>query len=134
MAPPLERSIENRVVQWWRLCGNKTKQRKMNGLGNNGWPDRMFLAAHRFVAFIEFKRPGNTTTKLQENTLNELRDLGFPAEVFDNAQEAIDWLATQVFIHTERSRAVEAEKVPAEGAKKAARGTRVRDVPRPRSR
>jgi len=83
-----ERDVEAAVVRRWPW-----KSIKLAGPGEVGKPDRMFLGPDAFVAFIEFKRPGSDgPTKKQADVLNELRTLGFPAEWFDDAKEAMLWL------------------------------------------
>lgn len=67
--------------------------RKLGPTGQNGWPDRMFMVP-RCPAFVEFKRPGEKPTKLQEWRLQELRELGYAAEWFDNSADCVKWLAT----------------------------------------
>src|SRR6185369_5803224 len=85
----LESKIEGRAVKWARNNGWRT--RKMNGLGDRGWPDRLFLGPG-VVAFIEFKKVGEEPTKKQWDNIMEIRKLGTEAEWFDNSDEAIAWL------------------------------------------
>lgn len=86
----LERSIEKRVVDWAKGHGWRT--RKMNGLGYNSWPDRMFLLHDGLIAFVEFKRLGKVPTEQQLDLINELKGRGFNAEYFDNSDGAIQYL------------------------------------------
>lgn len=56
---------------------------KLNGAGDRGKPDRLYLKAGRAV-FVEFKAPGRRTTALQDKQLSKLRELGFAAYVIDD--------------------------------------------------
>jgi len=81
-----EASIENAVCRWaFRVHG--IKSRKMNGVGFNSWPDRMFLLP-RLPLLIEFKREGEEPTPLQDDTHKWLRKLGYTVEVHDNVHTA----------------------------------------------
>ena len=87
--PELERHIEERVIKWAKNQGWRV--RKMNGLGYRSWPDRMFIGPG-FVAFIEFKRPKEVPTTLQQRILDELVEFGHNARYFDDSDAAIGWL------------------------------------------
>lgn len=89
MNAKLEKTIEAKVVTWARSAGILV--RKMNGMGFNAWPDRMFLYAGRAV-FIEFKKPGGKATPLQTTMHDALRHHDFEVEVFSDANVAILWL------------------------------------------
>lgn len=86
--------VEKPVLDWCKRHG--VLQRKMNGLGFRGWPDRMFLIDKVLTLFIEFKVPGGHCTELQLHIHKQLQELGYPVHVFDNAKDAItcltDWL------------------------------------------
>lgn len=71
----LESQIESRVCKWARK--NDIVPIKLGSLGGEtGWPDRMF--AHRSkVIFIEFKRPGNSSTDKQIAQQDRLARQGF---------------------------------------------------------
>lgn len=88
MKKVLERTIENRVVQVakerWGLLS-----RKMNGLGFNHWPDRLFPLPNKRVLWIEFKRPGQGLTEAQADLHRRLTRLGQDVIVCDNAGEAM---------------------------------------------
>lgn len=88
-----ESSIEKAFLRKLKKSGIKCKVRKMNGEGNRSWPDRMILLKGGPAVFIEFKRPGEEATELQADLHNELRELQYPVAVFDDAQEAFDWLS-----------------------------------------
>ena len=56
--------------------------------GNDGVPDRLVVLPGGKVGFVELKRPGKASRKLQKFRQNELKQLGcYTAEV-DNEQRA----------------------------------------------
>lgn len=63
--------------------------RKMNGMGFNSWPDRMFMIPRK-PFFIEFKREGEVPTPLQVENHTWLRSLGYDVEVHDNTSKAFE--------------------------------------------
>ena len=83
----LESSIENSVLRYAVLRARELRMslliRKMNGLGNRSWPDRMLLFKGRAV-FIEFKREGLKLTPLQADMFNRLNEVGISAFAVDN--------------------------------------------------
>lgn len=85
-----ENDVERRVVDW--ALDEGFLPFKLNLQANTGWPDRLWLFAYPFVAFIEFKRPGEEPRPLQEERIKELKDRGYPTGVFSDAEEAIAWL------------------------------------------
>ena len=90
----LEASIEQAVVVYAR--SHKVIVRKMNGLGNRAWPDRMFLHKGK-VLFIEFKREGCKPTALQAKFHKLLQEHGFSVRVVDDVELGKvcinDWLS-----------------------------------------
>lgn len=87
----LESTLERRTVKW-----AKTKlgamSIKLQGAGNKGMPDRLFLLPPGITAFVEFKREGEVARLLQTVQINKLRARGFYAEVFDNDESVRQWL------------------------------------------
>ena len=63
---------------------------KLSGPGHRGAPDRLFLLGSGEVIFVEFKRPGGKTTRLQDHIHHQLRDLGYHVEVCDSVDEAMN--------------------------------------------
>jgi hypothetical protein len=65
--------------------------RKMNGLGFNSWPDRLFIPPKktRFgnKFWVEFKRLGEVPTPAQANMIKDLRDRGETVYVIDNVAD-----------------------------------------------
>lgn len=65
-------------------------------LGAPGFPDRiMTLPRFKFGAYVEFKRPGNKPTKLQEYWIAQLRTSGFRAEWFYSVEAFLQWLRSE---------------------------------------
>ncbi len=69
----LESQIESKVVQWAKKNGFLSL--KLNGRGQVGWPDRMFIKNGR-VCFIEFKQPGAQLRPMQIMRIRELAQKG----------------------------------------------------------
>lgn len=90
----LEGSIEDAVVGYAKSKG--VICRKMNGMGNRSWPDRMFLYKGT-ILFIEFKRQGLLPTPLQANMMEQLQKAGFSARCADSVELGRviinDWLS-----------------------------------------
>jgi hypothetical protein len=76
--------------------------RKMNGLGFNSWPDRIFIARvrprgmrralrllERRTFWVEFKRPGEVPTAGQWRMIRDLRSRGETVYVIDNREDFI---------------------------------------------
>lgn len=83
--------VEGPTVKWCKDRG--IINRKMNGLGYRGWPDRMFLMPKGQVVFIEFKVPGGKCTELQLYVQAKLRKLGYEVHVCETKEHAIATLA-----------------------------------------
>jgi hypothetical protein len=81
-----EAGIENTANRKARELG--VTSRKMNGMGFNSWPDRMYMIPGGKPLFIEFKRPGEEPTPLQEDNHKMLRELGYDIETHTDAEEA----------------------------------------------
>lgn len=84
-----ESTIENAFVR--KMKAHHILTRKMNGGGFRSWPDRM-IVLYKMTPYIEFKRPGETSTELQEDCHEVLRGLGHPVEVFTDAVSAEKWI------------------------------------------
>ncbi len=77
----LESQIEAAVAKYARDRGVTVL--KLNGPGNRGKPDRMFMFRGR-VLVIEFKAPGKKPTKLQQSWLDTFNAQGFVAVCMDS--------------------------------------------------
>ena len=97
----LEHHIEEPVTRYYRnelkrLYHTEHLDRKMNGMGNRSWPDRMYIGPNK-VLFVEFKKPGGEATEIQENRLKQLKMMGHAAVMIDDVaygKQWIDWLFT----------------------------------------
>lgn len=56
-----------------------------------GLPDRLFIR-HNSAIFVEFKRPGRSPTRHQEQCIQCLRDAGLTVYVIDNIQDFIKYV------------------------------------------
>lgn len=83
---PLETSVERRFV--YLLDKHGITHLKFNMRGRRDWPDRgVFLPGGNLV-FVELKRPGEEPHPSQLRKHDELRRLGYPVIVEDNADRA----------------------------------------------
>jgi hypothetical protein len=69
--PVLEKDIENKVTKIAKREGWMT--RKMNGLGNRSWPDRLYISPEGRIVWIEFKRPDGALSEGQKALIDDLR-------------------------------------------------------------
>lgn len=92
MSSVLEISIEN-AFNDWATVKLKAIVLKIQGQGNKGNPDRLYLLPNGRHALIEWKRPGEEPTKLQKLKHKRLRAHNQPIEVFNNAADAKQWLS-----------------------------------------
>ncbi|CAB4143237.1 VRR-NUC domain containing protein [uncultured Caudovirales phage] len=89
----LESKAEQKFVDKAKLL--KWKVRKLNGLGQRDWPDRLVVAPAT-VCFVEFKRVGEDPRPTQEIMIEELRAQGADVGVFDDADEAVQWVQSLI--------------------------------------
>lgn len=68
---------------------------KFTSPGWNGAPDRIVLLPGGRIFFVEMKAPGKKARPLQEKRLQQLRDLGFDAQVIDSI-EGVDCFVAQL--------------------------------------
>ena len=71
------------------------KKYKLNGQGDRGKPDAMYLYGGKAI-FIEFKQRGKKPTALQLRELAALSDLGFFVGWTDDAEVAKKWITEQL--------------------------------------
>lgn len=82
-----EKSIETAFARW--VGGLKDWNAwKFSPDGTRGLPDRIILGPNATIFFIEFKRPGEKPTRLQDYIHTLLRNLGFDVYVCDEVDEA----------------------------------------------
>ena len=83
---PSESQIEQKFVNW---CNDRSLLPvKLNITGRRGFPDRMVLGNDGKMLFLEFKRPGGSTTKLQKHMIEGLANRGFKAFVVESYEDA----------------------------------------------
>ena len=70
----LESSVEKKVVAWAKR--NDYLCRKMNGMGYNGWPDRLLISKSGTIIWVELKRTTGKLSELQERLIDTLRNYG----------------------------------------------------------
>lgn len=92
MTQMLEKYLEAQFTDW-AIIKLKAIVLKIQGQGNKGNPDRLYLLPNGRHAMIEWKRPGEVPTKLQKLKHKRLRAHNQPIEVFDNAADAKQWLS-----------------------------------------
>ena len=81
MSERIESEVESKVVDYAKSRG--CMERKMNGPGYRGWPDRLFMY-NGLTVWVEFKRLGEKPTNLQKVLHDRLRANGFDVHVVDN--------------------------------------------------
>lgn len=92
MTQMLEKYLEAQFTDWASI-ELKAIIYKVQGQGNKGNPDRLYLLPNGRHAMIEWKRPGEEPTKLQKLKHKRLRAHNQPIEVFNNAADAKQWLS-----------------------------------------
>jgi len=92
--PVLETDVERRFCRW--LVLHMFVPLKLNVKGRRGFPDRLIFGPGPTFYFIEFKRPGGTTSKLQDYRIKQLRRWGFNVYVCESFEEAVHAHNTQV--------------------------------------
>lgn len=111
----LESSIEGRVrseMRKWLAANNLVDEvfyLKFAPAGTIGWPDRLMLWRGG-VMFIEYKRPGQRPTSLQQHIHQQLRHLGFEVRVYDDADAALDEIQAAILSTTRAAKGRGANK------------------------
>lgn len=62
-------------------------QRKLSWIGRRSAPDRFYSRSDRGPFLIEYKRPGEKLTPLQEREVARLREAGVTVYVVDNKKD-----------------------------------------------
>lgn len=89
----LERTIENNCVK--HAVERGCLHYKLDGLGRRSKPDQLFVTPNGYAWFVEFKRPGEDLTPLQENERRELvarRQLHSQIDNETSFQLMLEWL------------------------------------------
>lgn len=79
-----EKTVEQHVCDYAKASGCLVL--KLNVKGQVGWPDRLFIYQGK-VLMIEFKRPGQVPTPIQQYVHNQLKGAGAQVEVIDNVSQ-----------------------------------------------
>jgi len=84
----IEQYVADKALGWWGIpCI------KLNIVGRNGWPDRVFWLPEGRPLLIEFKRLGKEARALQLDIHGMLRKLGYEVHVCDNREDALEKIA-----------------------------------------
>jgi hypothetical protein len=83
----LEKHVEQPTVDRARKLGILVV--KQTHAGARSHPDRAFYFPGGALLQIEFKAPGEIPTKLQAQTIQQLRGLGFEVQVIDDRKQGI---------------------------------------------
>lgn len=81
-----ESTIEKKVTAYAFVKGWESI--KLNGPGDRGKPDRVFLKRGRAV-FVEFKAPGRKPCELQKHFASKLKSNGFDTHIVDNVKDGV---------------------------------------------
>lgn len=81
----LEREIEAAVCKYAKDKGFLVY--KFSSPNHVGVPDRMFVAPHQRVFWIEFKREGGKLTPFQEREFDKLAGCGFEVYLVDSVEQ-----------------------------------------------
>lgn len=78
----LEKELEKKLVAKVKKLGGKAF--KFVSPGNAGVPDRLVILPENKIGFAEMKRPGGTTTKLQDKQIKFIKSLKCLVMVIDS--------------------------------------------------
>jgi len=82
----LEKDVEGKASKYAESIGYLSL--KINVVAQRGWPDHLYINPHGYHVWIEFKKPGEKPSKLQDHRLKQLREQGAEADWTDNYEEA----------------------------------------------
>ena len=88
----LEKDIEAKVVKWAKKNGWLSI--KYTPMGVRGWPDRIFISPEGRHVWIEFKKPPNKPTELQQYRIDSLKKQRVLVAWFNDADDCIIYLGT----------------------------------------
>lgn len=90
-----EKALERYLVELVRKHGGQCL--KYANSQQTGYPDRLILLPGGRAAWAEIKSRGKRPTRLQCIRMDELRQLGYRAEVVDSRTKALDFLASLLY-------------------------------------
>jgi hypothetical protein len=93
----LESDVEAKVVKYAKSRG--CLERKMNGPGYRGWPDRLFGYNGKII-WVEFKRPGKEPTNLQDYVHDRLERHGFDVKWVDSVADGKNLIDEFIILHS----------------------------------
>lgn len=82
----LEKDVEKKASDYAESIGYISL--KVNIVAQRGWPDHLYINRHGHHVWIEYKKPGETPSKLQNHRLEQLRERGVEATWTDNLAKA----------------------------------------------
>lgn len=133
--------VEDPVMRYCKKRWPELEGKKMNGLGQKDWPDRMFNIPGGFPFYIEFKSPGEEPTPKQAYMIAKLKRQGYDVEVHDSKETAIAAItrrmcrdASPVCGPENYERALDTTRLPKESDQVPDRKDVGSTVPRPRTR
>lgn len=77
-----EKDIESKLRDGIKKLGGIAY--KFTSPGNNGVPDRIVMLPRGIIKFVELKRPGGKTSKIQDMQIARIKKLGFDVRVIDS--------------------------------------------------
>lgn len=101
----LESSIQSAVIAWVKKTFPEregallVRKRVGDARTSNGWPDYEFFVHGRYITkvfFVEFKRPGEKPTTLQNERITQLRNMGFKVHVIDDVEKGRQAIADEI--------------------------------------
>jgi hypothetical protein len=84
---PLEKGVQKTVVEHARKTYGLLAVKHSGGMGGASHPDYEFYLPGGRPLLIEFKRPGEFPTPLQEERIKRLRALGYDVQVIDSTAD-----------------------------------------------
>ena len=91
-----EKDIESKLRDGIKKLGGIAY--KFTSPGNNGVPDRIVLLPGGVIKFVELKRQGGQTSKLQDMQITRIRKMGFDVRIIDNMDELDEFLSGVKFL------------------------------------
>lgn len=99
-APPLEAAEEQEFLKLLKQLPVELKVRKLNGLGNRDWPDRMILGPSGFMLLVEMKRKQlGKLSPGQVALFAQLSELEHVVHVFDDGKLAAEFVRQALIDH-----------------------------------